>query len=85
MSDRTTSKDVARRREKIERERDELARTVQALVDKFDVPARTRAAIGSAKTRVRDVATQRRAVIWTAAGAAVVCVIGLAWWRRRYW
>lgn len=84
MDDTAMSKDVALQQEKIKDKRDELARTVQALVDKFDVPARTKAVIGSATARVRYTAMQRRAVIWTAAGAVVVGVIALAWWRRRY-
>lgn len=77
------SDDVALQREKIKHERDELGRTVQALVDKFDVPARTRDAVDSAKIRMRQTASERRAEIWTAGGAVVLIVIALLWWRRR--
>jgi Protein of unknown function (DUF3618) len=81
--DLETSDDLASQREKIEHERDELGHTVEALVDKFNVPARTKAAIESAKTRIRDAASERRALVLAAAGAAVLCVVALSWWRRR--
>ena len=63
-------------REDIERTREELAETVDALHAKLDV-----------KTRVRDAATtdsgKPRPALLAGAAVAVLAVAGLVWWRRR--
>ena len=66
----------------IERQREQLARTVDQLGHKLDVKAQTKARVA----RVRDQATTdagkpRPEVIGTAAAALVVVGL-LIWWRR---
>lgn len=74
----------------IERQRDELADTVDALAAKLDVPQRAKdkagelrgAAMGAA-AEARTTASENRGVT-SAAVVGVIALIGLAlWWRRR--
>ncbi len=73
------SDEVARQRDLIRWEREELGRTVQALADKVDVQARAKEAVASAKMWVRA-GRGRRDVLWgvTCAGATVGVLL-LVW------
>jgi hypothetical protein len=80
--------ELARQRELIAVQREELSRTIQVLADKVDVPARAREAVASARDRMRAVARQYTrpgyALGAVAVVSAVVSVIAFSsWWRSR--
>lgn len=65
----------------IERTREELGETVEALAHKFDVKSRTREKVVAAKQR----AAENKGTTGAAGGLAAVLVVlaGLVVWRRR--
>lgn len=71
----------------IDRQREDLARTVDALSHKLDVKSQAQAKVASVKQTAKDRATTdtgkpRPELI--AVGVAVVAgVVALVWWRRR--
>lgn len=89
-----TDNDPAHLEAEIARQRDELARTVDALSEKLDVKARAEATATDLKAHaqekaadVRDAATTdtgrpRPGVVLIGSGIAVG-LVALLWWRRR--
>jgi hypothetical protein len=80
--------DLARQRELVERQRAELGRTIAALGEKIDVPARTKAAAKSAKARVGASARRLGDPEYVLAGVAAACTAVAvfaftSWWRGR--
>jgi hypothetical protein len=78
--------DADPRREQLVAEREELSRTVQALVDRFDLSARARNAAEDVRGRgvkAWDNAVRSGLFVPTAAVAgAAVALVGAAVWRR---
>jgi hypothetical protein len=75
-------------RDQILAEREELSRTVQALAERFDVPARARAAAGDARAsgaRAWDQAVRSDYFVPVAAvaGSALALLAALVWRGRR--
>ncbi len=68
----------------IERQREHLAGTVDALHHKLDVKAQTKAKVADVKNRVTtDTGTPRPELVAVGVGAVVVLVAFLFWRRRR--
>ena len=79
----TDAKDPEAIRADIERTRDELAETVDALHAKLDVKAQAKAKVNEIKTSVTtDSGTPSPALVVGALGVTAL-VVGLVWWRRR--
>ena len=77
----TTSKDPDAIREDIERTRNELAGTVDALQAKLDVKAQARARVARAKDRVTTDTGRPRPEVVAGVVGAVLLVAGLVRWR----
>jgi hypothetical protein len=80
--------DADPRRAELLAEREELSRTVQALAERFDIPARTRSAAGDMRGRVasgwdRTVRSNLFIPAVAAIGGALALLIAAGWWRRR--
>jgi hypothetical protein len=78
----TSSNDPDAIREDIERTREELAGTVDALHAKLDLKAQARARVARARDRATDDAGKPRPEVVVGAVGTVLLVIGLVWWRR---
>lgn len=74
---------VAAREREVERNREQLARTVDALHDKLDVKSKAQARLRQAKDRATTGDGRPRPVVLAGAAAVVAGVVGLVWWRRR--
>ncbi len=70
-------------REDIERTREDLAETVDALQAKLDVKAQAKARVAHAKDVATTPAGKPRPDLVAGATVAVLLVAGLVWWRRR--
>jgi Protein of unknown function (DUF3618) len=79
----TMSDDPEVLRAQIERTRTELGETVEALVAKADVRARTREKLAGMTARAGRTASQARGVApWGAAAVLGALAVGLVAWRR---
>ena len=67
----------------IERQREELATTVNQLQAKLDVKTRAQQGVADLKDRATTASGRPRPDLTAAAVAALVVVVGLAVWRRR--
>lgn len=79
----TTSKDPDAIREDIERTREELAETVDALHAKLDVKAQAKARFARAKDQATTESGKPRPELVAGAVGAVLLVAALVWRRRR--
>ena len=67
----------------IERQREQLAETVDQLTQKLDVKAQTKAKVADLQDRATTADGKPRPEVLGAAAAAVAVVGLLIWWRRR--
>lgn len=67
----------------VERNRDQLADTVDALQAKLDVKSKAQARAADVRDRVTTEDGKPRPVVLAGAAAVVVAAVGLVWWRRR--
>jgi hypothetical protein len=67
----------------IERQRDNLAETVDQLSQKLDVKAQAKARVSRLQGRATTDAGKPRAEVLAGAVVLVAMVAGLVWWRRR--
>lgn len=67
----------------VERNRDQLADTVDALQAKLDVKSKAQARAADVRDRVTTEDGKPRPVVLAGAAAVVVATVGLVWWRRR--
>lgn len=67
----------------IERQREHLAETVDALGHKLDVKAQTKAKVADVKDRATTDDGAPRPEVLGAAAVATAAVVALIWWRRR--
>jgi hypothetical protein len=80
--------DADPRRAELVAEREELSRTVQALAERFDIPARARSTAGDVRDRVvsgfdRTVGSNLFVPTAAAIGGALALLVATIWWRRR--
>ena len=78
----TTSKDPDAIREDIERTREELAETVDALHAKLDVKTQAKARVARVKEQVTTDTGELRPEVVAGVVAAILLVAGLVWWRK---
>lgn len=67
----------------VERNRDQLADTVDALQAKLDVKSHAKDRVEEVKDRVTTDEGKPRPVVLAGAAGVVVAVAALVWWRRR--
>jgi hypothetical protein len=67
----------------IERQREQLAGTVDQLSHKLDVKAQSKAKVEELRGRITDDAGKPKPAVLGAGTAAVLAVVLLVWWRRR--
>ena len=79
----TTSSDPDLIREDIERTRENLAETVDALHAKLDVKSQAKAKAAQLKASATTDSGKPRPELVAAAVGAVLLTAGLIWWRRR--
>jgi len=79
----STSNDPEAIRADIERTREELAQTVDALHAKLDVKTRAKDKVVQVKNSATTNDGKPRPEVIAVAVAALVVVVGLVWWRRR--
>jgi predicted pyridoxine 5'-phosphate oxidase superfamily flavin-nucleotide-binding protein len=79
----TTSNDPEEIREDIERTRENLAETVDALHAKLDVKAQARARVARAKDQATTADGKPRPELIAGAVGVMLLVAGLIWLRRR--
>jgi uncharacterized protein DUF3618 len=79
MSDTT----IAAKEREVERNREQLADTVDALQAKLDVKTRAQAKLQETKERATTDDGKPRPAVLAGAAAVVVAVAGLVWWRSR--
>jgi type VI protein secretion system component VasF len=73
---------IAAKEREVERNREQLAQTVDALHDKLDVKSQAQARLREAKERATTADGKPKPVVMAGAAAVVAGVIGLIWWRR---
>ena len=78
----TASNDPDAIREDIERTREELAETVDALHAKLDVKTQAKERVARVKEQVTTDTGKPRPEVVAAVVAAVLLVAGLVWWRK---
>jgi cobalamin biosynthesis Mg chelatase CobN len=78
----TTSNDPDAIRQDIERTREELAETVDALHAKLDVKTQARERVARMKEQATTETGKPRPEVVAAVVAAVLLVAGLVWWRK---
>ena len=66
----------------IARQREELARTVDALSEKLDVRAQARRKVADLKDSATTDSGRPRPLLVLGAAAAVAGIVALVWWRR---
>jgi hypothetical protein len=69
-------------REEIERTRDDLAQTVDALHAKLDVKGQARAKVAQVKEQATTDSGKPRPDLIAGAAGAVLLIAGLIWWRK---
>lgn len=74
---------IAAREREVERNREQLAQTVDALQDKLDVKSKAQVRLREAKERATTDDGRPRPVVLAGAAAVLAGVVGLVWWRRR--
>ena len=79
MSDTT----IAAKEREVERNREQLADTVDALQAKLDVKTRAQAKLQETRERATTDDGKPRPAVLAGAAAVVVAVAGLVWWRSR--
>ncbi len=79
----STSNDPEAIRADIERTREDLAQTVDALHAKLDVKTRAKYKVAQVKSSATTNDGKPRPEVIAVAVAALVVVAGLVWWRRR--
>jgi MYXO-CTERM domain-containing protein len=82
-TDGAASKDPELIRQEIERTREELAHTVDALHSKLDVVGAAKHRAASVREKVTTSSGKPRPALLAAGGAAVLAVVALVVWRRR--
>ena len=80
---RRASPDLARQRDQVAAQREELGRTIAALADKVDVPARAREQTARLRARLSDATPELilGAVVFVSAALSVVAFV--SWYRAR--
>jgi hypothetical protein len=78
-----TTDDLAAIEADIIRQREELARTVDALSAKFDVKARAEHRMADLKDSATTDSGRPRPALVLTAGIAVAAAVALVWWRSR--
>jgi type VI protein secretion system component VasF len=73
---------IAAKEREVERNREQLAQTVDALHDKLDVKSQAQARLREVKERATTADGKPKPVVMAGAAAVVVGVVGLIWWRR---
>ena len=73
---------IAARERDVERNREQLAQTVDALQDKLDVKSKARARLRETRDRVTTDDGRPKPVVVAGAAAALAGVVALVWWRR---
>ncbi|HET6652329.1 MAG TPA: DUF3618 domain-containing protein [Nocardioides sp.] len=73
---------IAAKEREVERNREQLAQTVDALHDKLDVKAKAQARLRETKDRATTADGKPKPVVMAGAAAVVAGVVGLIWWRR---
>jgi cobalamin biosynthesis Mg chelatase CobN len=79
----TDAKDPDAIRADIERTRDDLAETVDALHAKLDVKAQAKAKVADLKTSVTTDSGKPSPALVVGVLGVTALVVGLVWWRRR--
>jgi len=79
----STSNDPEAIRAEIERTREDLAQTVDALHAKLDVKSRAKEKVVELRSSATTSDGKPRPEVIAVAAAALVVVAGLVWWRRR--
>ncbi len=74
---------IAAKEREVERQREQLAQTVDALHAKLDVKAQARARADAAREWATTPDGKPRPELLGAASAVVVGIVVLVWWRRR--
>ena len=69
-------------REEIERTRDDLAETVDALHAKLDVKGQARAKVNQVKSQATTASGKPRPELVAGAAGVVLLIAGLIWWRK---
>jgi hypothetical protein len=77
-----TNSDLASIEANIARQREELARTVDALSERLDVKARAEHKVADLREAATTDAGRPRPAVVLAAAAAIAGVVTLVWWRR---
>jgi hypothetical protein len=70
-------------REEIERTRDDLAETVDALHAKLDVKSQARAKVNQVKSQATTASGAPRPDLIAGAAGVVLLIAGFVWWRRK--
>ena len=73
---------IAAREREVERNREQLAQTVDALHARLDVKTRAKARLQETKNRATTSSGRPRPVVVAGAAAALAAVVALIWWRR---
>ena len=73
---------IAAKEREVERNREQLAQTVDALHDKLDVKSKAQARLRETRDRATTADGKPKPVVMAGAAAVVVGVVGLIWWRR---
>lgn len=77
MSDTITAKE-----RQVERNREQLAQTVDALHAKLDMKSKAQARLRETRDRATTESGKPRPVVLAGAAAVVAGVVALVWWRR---
>lgn len=77
MSDTITAKE-----RQVERNREQLAQTVDALHAKLDMKSKAQARLRETRDRATTESGKPRPVVLAGAAAVVAGVLALVWWRR---